>query len=93
MLHAHWRSNKYQFYNLWFNPTGLETTTYHTPGEHANHYTTNETTTYHTPGEHANHYTTDETTTYHTPGEHANHYTTDAFIIVVLINKKSTIAK
>jgi hypothetical protein len=46
-----------------------------------------------TPGEHANHYTTDETTTYHTPGEHANHYTTDAFIIVVLINKKSTIAK
>jgi hypothetical protein len=27
-------------YSLWFDPTGLESTIYHTGGEHANHYTT-----------------------------------------------------
>jgi len=32
MLHAYRRSNKYQFYSLWF--------VYHTRGEHANHYAT-----------------------------------------------------
>ena len=57
--------------------SGLEPTIYHTPGKHANHYTTDELTIYHTPGKHANHYTTDEPTIYHTPGKHAKHYTTD----------------
>ena len=56
----------------------LESTIYHTWGEHANHYTT-EPTIYHTWGEHANHYTT-EPTIYHTWGEHANHYTTEPTI-------------
>jgi hypothetical protein len=31
----------------------------HTPGKHANHYTTDEPMICHTPGKHANHYTTD----------------------------------
>jgi hypothetical protein len=32
--------NNYQFYSLWFDPTGLEPTIYRTRGEHTNHYTT-----------------------------------------------------
>ena len=40
MLHAQWRSNKYQFYSLWFDPIGLEPMIYHTRGEHFNHNTT-----------------------------------------------------
>ena len=38
MLCAQWRSNKYQFYSLWFDLIGLELTIYRTRGEHANHY-------------------------------------------------------
>ena len=38
MLRAQRRSNKYQFYNLQFDPTGLELRFYRTRGEHANHY-------------------------------------------------------
>jgi hypothetical protein len=34
------KSNKYQFYSLWFDPTGFELTIYRTRIEHINNYTT-----------------------------------------------------
>ena len=40
MLRARWGSNKYQFYSLWFDPTGVRTQIYNTRGEHANYYAT-----------------------------------------------------
>jgi hypothetical protein len=40
MLRAQRRSNKYQFHIFALTCSGLESTIYHTQGEHANHYTT-----------------------------------------------------
>ena len=39
MLGAQRRSNKYQFYSLWFTRPGLKPTIYRTRGEYANHFT------------------------------------------------------
>ena len=47
--------NKYQFYNLWIDPTRAWTQIYHTQGER--------TQIYHTQGEHANYCTTDAVVT------------------------------
>jgi hypothetical protein len=41
MLRAQRRSNTYQFYSLWFDPTGVEPTIYRIRGEHTNHYDNN----------------------------------------------------
>ena len=40
MMRAYQRSNKYQFYSLWFDTIGLEPTIYRIRGEQANYYTT-----------------------------------------------------
>ena len=40
LLSAGCLAEMYQFYSLWFEPTGSKTTINHTRGQHANHYIT-----------------------------------------------------